>query len=194
MPWVHGPFLHVDGSYEGNQGREGIVGLLRDSYGQWMTGFMGSIGVSTILHTELAALFQGLQLAWDMGIRKLNYFMNSQNAWLLLWQQTSPTHRYTSLLRSITEMMDRDWVINVHHLHWEGNQCADFLTKKGCSDTEMFQLLEAPPASFPPLLLADISMMGRGNHGNMAKGSELLFAFSCFLFSFCFHLFYQKIT
>ncbi|KAF1881951.1 hypothetical protein Lal_00038595 [Lupinus albus] len=55
--------LNVDGSSFGNPGKAGYECLLRDNMGSWISGFMGSVGISNNLHVELISLLYGLQLA-----------------------------------------------------------------------------------------------------------------------------------
>ena len=46
-------------------------GLIRNHLGRWLTGFGMMIGSCSVTVAELWGLYQGLQLAWNFGIRKL---------------------------------------------------------------------------------------------------------------------------
>ena len=55
--------LNTDGSVLGNPGLAGAGGLLRNSSGDWLSGFSLHLGISSNNMAELAAVHQGLILA-----------------------------------------------------------------------------------------------------------------------------------
>jgi len=63
--------INTDGASSGNPGEAGIGGLLRNSDGMWMVGFVQRIGFATALVAELWAMEQGLKLAWERGFRSV---------------------------------------------------------------------------------------------------------------------------
>lgn len=63
--------LNVDGSSQGNSKPYGFKGVVRHPSCSCLTNFAGSIGVSTILHVELLALYHCLTIAWDKVIKDL---------------------------------------------------------------------------------------------------------------------------
>ncbi|KAK9274140.1 hypothetical protein L1049_018954 [Liquidambar formosana] len=65
--------LNTDGSSLGNPGPAGAGELIRDHNGQWIVGFIQNVGRSTSMAAELWALRDGLQLAFDSGIRKSGF-------------------------------------------------------------------------------------------------------------------------
>ena len=62
--------LNSDGARKGS-GLAGARGLIRDATGRWHGGFCMNIGICSITIAELWGLYQGLILAWQMGIRLL---------------------------------------------------------------------------------------------------------------------------
>lgn len=46
----------------GNLGRARFGGVIRDSNGNWVRGFVGSLGISTNTHVELLAMKTGLDM------------------------------------------------------------------------------------------------------------------------------------
>lgn len=42
-------------------------GAFRNDKGEWILGFPRSIGVATVLQSQLWAIFDGISLAWDRG-------------------------------------------------------------------------------------------------------------------------------
>ena len=63
--------LNVHGSVQDSPTRAGFNGVIRSDNGSWVLGFLGRLGYVAVPHTELEALQRGLNLAWDVGIRKL---------------------------------------------------------------------------------------------------------------------------
>jgi hypothetical protein len=76
--------LNVDGSSLGNPGASGFGGVLKNSDGSWIGSFSGSVGFSNVLPVELLALYDGLRMAWDKGLRTLVCYPRTQ-PWLFIW-------------------------------------------------------------------------------------------------------------
>ncbi|KAF2289615.1 hypothetical protein GH714_037522 [Hevea brasiliensis] len=70
QPPVMGQFkLNTYGSVKGQSGYGG--GIIRDGIGKWISGFVHNIGSCFVLCAELWALYEGIKLAWSLGIRNL---------------------------------------------------------------------------------------------------------------------------
>ena len=63
--------MNSDGASLGNPGKAGGGGLIRDSQGNWVKGYMRNIGVATNIIAEFWALRDGLTLAFQLGITQL---------------------------------------------------------------------------------------------------------------------------
>jgi len=59
--------IKIDGCSNGNPGRLGIGGLLRNGSGNWIIGFSGFIGLSSKVIVELNTIRFGSLLAWSKG-------------------------------------------------------------------------------------------------------------------------------
>lgn len=147
--------LNVDGSAMTNPGLAGFGGIVRDSNGKFVRGFYGSVGWSDILHAEVMAIFHGLRMCWEVGIRKLVCCSDSMLAVSLIQQGVSPLHRHANELAIIHDLLRRDWEITINHTYREGNFCADFLAKMGARCNEPLVNLDAAPPGLGPLLVAD---------------------------------------
>ncbi|CAL1358711.1 unnamed protein product [Linum trigynum] len=79
--WVK---LNIDGASNGNPGMAGVGGVLRDSMGHWIVGFMAKIGEATAALAELWAFYHGLDIAWKSGYRQIVVESDSQLAIQLL--------------------------------------------------------------------------------------------------------------
>ncbi|KAK2450588.1 hypothetical protein QL285_009701 [Trifolium repens] len=144
--------LNVDGSSLGNPGPSGFVGVLRHSNGDWIFGFVGTVGISTILHVELLAIYNGLKVAWDQGHRNIICYSDSTLSLQLIDGKVNPWHHYASILANITELVKRNWSICFRHTKREANSVADFLAKTGAAGTSNWTEMRTPPPAAIPLL------------------------------------------
>ncbi|MCH88180.1 ribonuclease H protein, partial [Trifolium medium] len=85
--------LNVDGSSIGNPGVSGFGGLIRNSDGAWVHSFSGNIGFSNILHVELLA-YHGLLLTWELNIKDLRCYSDSETAIKLITEPVDEWHHY----------------------------------------------------------------------------------------------------
>jgi hypothetical protein len=53
--------LNVDGSSFKNPGISSFGGILRRNDDNWLYGFAGSVGISTLIHVKLLALYHGFE-------------------------------------------------------------------------------------------------------------------------------------
>lgn len=83
---------------------------------------------------ELLAIFHGLQIAWNLGHRKVDCFFSDSLLHVILIQKP-PSHFHVDvvLVSFILDLLMRDWVVWVAHVLREGNAYADFLAKAGAS-------------------------------------------------------------
>lgn len=72
--------LNVDGNSIGNPGNSGFGGLIRNSCGEWITGFSGFCGFSNNMNAELLAIAHGLNQAWNLGCTDIVCESDSQTS------------------------------------------------------------------------------------------------------------------
>ncbi|KAE9610055.1 putative ribonuclease H-like domain-containing protein [Lupinus albus] len=147
--------LNVDGNSLGNPGKAGYGGLLRDNMGSWISGFMGSVGISNNLHVEPMGPLYGLQLAWDMGFRKVICYSDSMDVISLVHGSRPNYHHYMATVLRIQDLIYMDWEISINHILRKGNSCADYLAKKGVTSTSTFTILDYVPYELKYMLFSD---------------------------------------
>ncbi|CAI0475133.1 unnamed protein product [Linum tenue] len=74
---------------------------------------------------------EGLQLAWNLGLRRIRVEIDSQCAVQLLRNQDAPDHPHAVTIHRFQELFQRDWEVTIHHIYREGNKGADFLANYG---------------------------------------------------------------
>lgn len=83
-------------------------GILRDSIGEWISGFGANLGVGTVNEAELWALYYGLQLAWNEGQRRVIVEMDSQIILGWIKQEPSQAHSLRVLIHCCRQYITRD--------------------------------------------------------------------------------------
>ncbi|KAJ1380632.1 Ribonuclease H domain [Sesbania bispinosa] len=128
--------------------------ILCAGYGDLAAQFIG-IGLSEILKAELLAILHGLKIAWDRGYKWVACYSDSQLALSLVNNHVAPCHRYATIITKIHIWMAKDWRLSFHHLHRQGNQCVDYLAKKGASSVDTLVNVSSHPQDLSKMLLAD---------------------------------------
>jgi ribonuclease HI len=127
--------LNVDGSCLGSPVRSGFDGIIRNTFGHYLAGFISE--TSDILFVELFAIYKGLLLARDMSIDELVCYSDSLHCVNLIKGPQVKFHVNVVLIQDIKELFSQTNVSLLHTLG-EGNQCADFFAKLGASSNADF--------------------------------------------------------
>ncbi|KAJ1384911.1 Ribonuclease H domain [Sesbania bispinosa] len=144
--------LNTDGSVINAQASFG--GLLRNADGEWIKGFYGNLGDGDILGAELAAIWQGLKLCWDLEFRDVKCMSDSQLALSLILGDVSNFHQHAGVVKEVRKLISQDWNTMAHTLR-EGKQCADYLAKYGNAQNAALCVIQEPLEDLKPLLSAD---------------------------------------
>ncbi|KAF7833347.1 Retrovirus-related Pol polyprotein from transposon TNT 1-94 [Senna tora] len=123
--WVK---LNTDGAMIRESRKASCGRLLRDHDGRWVKGFIMHLGESTLVGAELWGMLKGLEMAWELGIRKLILESDSKKAFESI---TGSSSHSTS--RRIKDLLKRNWKVDMVLIPRAINGCADKLGKKGAS-------------------------------------------------------------
>ncbi|CAL8176625.1 unnamed protein product [Prunus armeniaca] len=116
---------------KGEDGRNADVGVLRDSYGQWIC-FAANLGVGQVLEAELWGIYLGLKIAWDIGCSAVVLESDSAIAVHLLNKNVEDLHPLAAMLWGCQDYINKNWVCNfINHVYRECNMVADKLAKLG---------------------------------------------------------------
>ena len=99
--------LNSDGACKRNRGSF-AGGILRNSNGDWVSGFAMNIGYCSVIVAELWGVYQGLVMAWNHGIRWLLVEVDSQCVVQMLNNLEEMTNEYSPLVSSIKELIHRN--------------------------------------------------------------------------------------
>ena len=138
--------LNSDGASLGNPGKAGGGGLIRDSYGKWIKGYMRHIGISTSIIAEFWALRDGLMFASQLGITHLAVELDAKVVVDLILSIKTPNNSYTSFLNDCRHLLQQFQQTMIRHVFREANRGADCLAKGACSLTSDFVVFDSPPS------------------------------------------------
>lgn len=141
--------LNVDGSSSGNPGKSGFGGLLRNSIGEWIYGFLGFCGITTCLNCLW------FTIAWSRGITSIICKSDSQMALQLISKGVEDFHPYAPLINRIRDFYTHPWILSFQHTLREGNFSADWLAKNGSNQVHDLVIFESWPPQLHQLFLSD---------------------------------------
>ncbi|KAE8693912.1 hypothetical protein F3Y22_tig00110788pilonHSYRG00090 [Hibiscus syriacus] len=120
--------LNTDGAVATLDGRGSIGGVIRNSNREWITGFTKNVGTTSILHTELWSIYEGLLIARNLGIHRLWIQSNCSRAVKLVGESRS-IESHIPLLRAILKIRQLGcWVTKIQFSR-NGNKIVDRMTK-----------------------------------------------------------------
>ena len=121
MSWQKPPLgwykLNSDGASMGNPGQAGGGGLIRDSQGQWVKGYMRKFGLATSVEAEFWALRDGLTLASQMGINNIVVELDAKVVIELVYATNTPNRYYTLLLNDCRTLLSRFQGMRIKHAY-----------------------------------------------------------------------------
>ncbi|KAH0705371.1 hypothetical protein KY290_010065 [Solanum tuberosum] len=138
----------------GSTRQGGTRGVIRNSKGDWVVGYMGNLYMTNNMKAELIALLQGLQIALERGLVPLEVNVDCKEIKTLI-QGEHPT--YENILSDCRDLLHRLGNPLIHHTFRETNQVADALAKEGAKMDQINSLLcmEVPPVFVSSKLEAD---------------------------------------
>ncbi|CAN1265969.1 Putative ribonuclease H protein At1g65750, partial [Linum perenne] len=86
-----------------------------------------------ITRAELRAAAIGLELAWELQVRKVHLQIDSSTSVLAITNPQQDNSRHGHILQHIRQLMQRNWTVTVSHIFRERNRVADLLAHHGHS-------------------------------------------------------------
>ncbi|GKD44177.1 ribonuclease H protein [Tanacetum coccineum] len=146
--------LNTDGSSIGSPGPSSFGGLIRDSKGKWVCGYMGNITRRwcTSLEAEIWSIYRGLCLIRDKSLSNVLIETDCQAVLMLGLEVLDTRHPWKSVMDAINMIMREQKCAMVLR---DGNYCAGLLAKLGSAQFDEYIMLEEPPILLKPYLLQD---------------------------------------
>ncbi|OIT04953.1 hypothetical protein A4A49_51277 [Nicotiana attenuata] len=114
--------LNTDKAASSVTHKAGIGGLICDSNGNWIIGFVGNLDTATTIHAELKVLFHGLKLAntYNLVLPEINI-----DASEVLTMLKNDNIVYTNILVDCRYLLGQLHSATIAHTYREGNEVAD---------------------------------------------------------------------
>ncbi|KAF7823498.1 putative reverse transcriptase [Senna tora] len=112
-------------------------------------------GSCDILVAEMWGIFHGLELAWNLGHRRVIVEADSLVVVNMMKQGCSASHPCSPLVQRAHTWINRDWHIWIQHSFREGNRVVDRLAAEGHKLPIGVHILVDPPDFIVDLLLED---------------------------------------
>ncbi|KAK4433015.1 putative ribonuclease H protein [Sesamum alatum] len=103
---------------------------------------------------ELLALREGLKLAWDMRVARIEVEIDSEVVLKLVNRANIDVHPLGAVIADCRKLLRMPWEGKFKHTRREGNACADALAKQSQRIRE-FHLWTEPPEAMQALLRED---------------------------------------
>ena len=123
--------LNTDGSSSGNPGRAGGCGIIRNSYGEWVSGFARAIGYTTNVAAELWALRDGINLCIDLKLTNVIIELDAKLVMDLLQNEDCRNNGKEVIIADCRKGPKKIPIVRIQHCFREANMCADALARRG---------------------------------------------------------------
>ncbi|KAF7831789.1 putative ribonuclease H protein At1g65750 family [Senna tora] len=153
--------VNVDGASKLDSSQHASCGgVARDHRGHFVAGFAKNLGSCDALQAELWSVMLGLDLAWDIGARKVVIEVDSLIAHQLIYGKVPDLHPCASLVANIHHLLARNWAVEISHVLREANKVVDAMA--GCAPGGSLELVRFnhPPSGVVRLLEEDLNGSG----------------------------------
>ncbi|CAN0900151.1 Putative ribonuclease H protein At1g65750 [Linum grandiflorum] len=81
----------------------------------------------------MRAIFDGLQLSWTLGIRRIQIQSDLMVVVTILAKDSELGNQHAALVLQFKELCSRQWEVHLSHIYREVNNAADYLANLGHS-------------------------------------------------------------
>lgn len=164
IKWSHPPMewyaLNVDGAAKGS-GAAGGGAIIRDHDGQFISALSANFGHCSSFEAEVSALVEGLKLAKELYIEKLELQMDNQACVEILRSQKWGRSEYSDMFEHIMKLIDSpNWTVKIKHVYREGNRVADWLANQGVAQHIRLEIFDSAPLELDRILAEDSMGVG----------------------------------
>ena len=142
----------------GNPSKAGEGGLIRDSKGEWVSGYARAIGFTTNVVMELWALHDGINLCIDLNLENVIIELDAKLLVDLLMKDERSSNGNEVITADCKEGLKRIPRVRIQHCFREANKCANALARRGAVSPNDFVVFQFPLADVA--LLANLDAVG----------------------------------
>ncbi|KAF7839819.1 DNA polymerase alpha subunit B [Senna tora] len=147
--WVK---VNVDGARKEQNGIAACGRVVRDDNGSFVAGFMKKLDDCSILAAELWGIACGLEVAWDMGFRRVSLEADSLTAITMVQNHVEDSHPCANLIHKIHSWLSQDWEVSISHVFREGNRLANEIAKRAIHSETGFKIFHEQDNALARLL------------------------------------------
>ncbi|CAN0824500.1 Putative ribonuclease H protein At1g65750, partial [Linum grandiflorum] len=148
--------LSTDGSLCSPTKLAAAGGVIRTATGRFVKAFTSNLESCSITLTEMQAIVNGMQLAWTLGIRRLQVQFDSRTAISILSKDSELRHQHAALVIQFKELCSRQWEVTISHIYRETNFAADYLANLGHFFPYGLHFFDSPDRSLSHWLYYDL--------------------------------------
>ena len=152
--WVK---LNTNGSSIGNPGLARGEGLIRNTNGEWVRGFVRAIGITTSAAAELWAFRDRIHLYIALKILVVIIELDAKLVVDLLQKEDRNQNGLDVILGDCKAGLRDILVVEIQHCYREANKCANALARRGSLLPQDFVVFLEPPANVALLLSLDVA-------------------------------------
>ncbi|XP_019259064.1 PREDICTED: uncharacterized protein LOC109237239 [Nicotiana attenuata] len=156
--------LNIDGAFE--KLKSGIGGIFRDNTGKWILGFQKFCHSLFPLHTELQALYEGLQMAHKFNLFSLEIETDSTD---VINAINNGHTSLSNLIHPCRLLMHQEKGLLVRHNFREGNAIADSLAKEAKNQEKKYMPEKTKLFTAPPFCVQHMLSMDRSGESKHSK-------------------------
>ena len=149
--------LNSDGCAAGSSGLAGCGGVVRDSHGNWVTGFSRHIGIINSFVAEQWGLRDGLLLCSNLNIPALIVELDAKSIVDIFCRDGYVNDVISPLLDDCKMLINNFQQIQVNHVFRQSNRCADALARIGADQALDFRSFVSPPVDVSVIVEQDKS-------------------------------------
>ncbi|KAL4388752.1 hypothetical protein GQ457_09G005630 [Hibiscus cannabinus] len=143
--------LNCDGAVVPSSGFSSCGGVIRNEFGGWLIGFSRKLGICSVIEAELWGIYEGLLVAWSLGLNRIIVEVDSADV-INLIHQYKVGEASLALVPHIVSLIRRSWTIELSHVSREGNRLADCMAKFPYWNDLLRHRFLSPPDSMVPMI------------------------------------------
>nr|POE84745.1 putative ribonuclease h protein [Quercus suber] len=155
ISWVSSPIGEFDdaynlayGSSSGNPGRAEGREIIRNSRGEWVSGYARAIRHTTSVAAKLWALRDGINLCIDLNLTNVIIELDAKFVVDLLQNEEGRKNGNEVIIADCREGLKKISRVRVQHCFREANMCANALVRKGAFLSQDFVIFHSPHLMF----------------------------------------------
>nr|POE77134.1 putative ribonuclease h protein [Quercus suber] len=149
--------LNSDGSSFGNPGHAGGGGIIRNSNGEWVSGYARAIGTTTSVAIELWALRDGLNLCISLNLQAMEIELDAKLVVDLISKEGSQPNSNDVIVADCGEGLKKIPRVRVLYCYRKANKCAHALAHRGALLSQDFVIFSFPPSDVSLIVSLDAS-------------------------------------